>query len=102
MDNHITGKVILQFERYLRVSKPHADEKIDILLLSIGDKGAGYYNEVTWPILTADQIKAGINEYNRAVDFLRHKFSGDIRTFLASAFDSTLQNSNHPNASMIM
>jgi transposase InsO family protein len=65
---------ITQFERFLRISRPADQDKLDLLLLYCGDKGARYYNEIAWPTLSADDLQSGISEYSRAVSFLRSKF----------------------------
>jgi len=66
-----------QFHRYLRVAEPEEERKLDILLLSIGNKFAAQYDEITWPAITEVQKKAGVTEFSRAVDFLRSKFMAD-------------------------
>ena len=84
----------LQFERYLRIAKPDSMEKLDLLLLSVGDKAAGYYDELTWPKLTAAEAASGVTEYSRAITFLRSKFSGD-KTYCVKESDF-IHTSSHP------
>ena len=63
-----------QFQRYIRVTKPAEDDKLDLFLLCAGNKAAKYYNEVTWPTLTRAETDAGVTEYSRAVTFITNKF----------------------------
>ena len=63
-----------QFERYIRVTKPADDDKLDLFLLCAGNKAAKFYNEITWPALTTAETGAGVTEYSRAVDFITQKF----------------------------
>ena len=78
-DNSIEGfdRFILQFERYLGIAEPGEAKKLNIFLLSVGEKGAGYYDDVKWAPLTNKQKNAGTTDYSRAVAFLRSKFLGD-------------------------
>ena len=70
-------KFILQFERFLRLTKVDEKDRLDLLLLCVGARAAAYYDEVTWPELSEDDKKDGITVYSRAVKFLRNKLSGD-------------------------
>ena len=70
-------RFILQFERYICLTKPNDDDRLDLLLLCVGNKGAGYYNELTWAKLTDIERAAGITEYSRAKVYLHVKFCGD-------------------------
>ena len=63
-----------QFQRYIRVTKPAEDDKLDLFLLCAGNKAAQYYNEVTWPELTQAEKDAGVTEFSRAVTFITNKF----------------------------
>ena len=60
---------ISQFNRYLRVSKIDSDQQLDLLLLCVGDKSAGYYDEINWAPLSTAQKTKGITDYSRATDF---------------------------------
>jgi len=69
---------VSQFERYLRVSKINNDDlKVDILLLSVGEKLAKFYDEVTWEPLNKADIDEGITNYQRVITFFRDKLSGN-------------------------
>ena len=48
-DESVEGfdRFTLQFDRYLRVSKVPNETKVDLLLLCVGDRVAGYFDEVT-------------------------------------------------------
>ena len=70
-------RFVTQFNRYLRVTKTAEDDKLDLLLLSVGDRVAGFYDEIEWPDLTEAEKTAGSTAYGRAVKFIRSKFSGD-------------------------
>ena len=63
-----------QFQRYIRVTKPAEDDKLDLFLLCAGNQAAQYYNEVTWPELTQAEKDAGVTEFSRAVTFITNKF----------------------------
>ena len=63
-----------QFQRYIRVTKPAEDDKLDLFLLCAGNKAAQYYNEVTWPERTQAEKDAGVTELSRAVTFITNKF----------------------------
>ena len=63
-----------QFQRYISVTKPAEDDKLDLFLLCAGNKAAQYYNEVTWPELTQAEKDAGVTEFSRAVTFITNKF----------------------------
>lgn len=66
---------LTQFERYVRVTKPANEDKLDLFLLCAGSKAAKFYNEVTWLDLTQEEIDAGLTTYQRAVDFVTKKFA---------------------------
>ena len=64
-------RFVTQFNRYLRVTKTAEDDKLDLLLLSVGDRVAGFYDEIEWPDLTEAEKTAGSTAYGRAVKFIR-------------------------------
>jgi len=70
-------RFVLQFDRFLRVSRTEETDKLDLLLLSVGGRVAGFYDEIEWPSLTTEQISSGETEYLRAVNFFKNKLSGD-------------------------
>ena len=70
-------KFLLQFGRYLRIAEAAESMKLDLLLFSVGEKAAGFYDELDWPKLTVEEEEKGLTEYLRATYFLREKFMGD-------------------------
>lgn len=70
-------RFLSQFDRYLRLSKTAEDERLDLLLLCVGDRVAGFYDEVNWPIISEEEKTSGLTEYKRAIKFLKGKLSGD-------------------------
>lgn len=93
-------RFLLQFERYLRVSKVQENDKLDLFLLCSGGKIASYYDELTWDDLSEDQETAGVTMYTRAVEFAKTKLAGDKNTLaervkLYSHKQNNVQSINH-------
>ena len=84
-----------QFTRYIKVTGPNDNDKLDLFLLCAGNKAAKFYNGVTWLELTQAQTDAGITEYSRAVEFVTSKVSAG-RKILSERIKlySTKQKSN--------
>jgi len=70
-------RFVTQLDRYIRLGKIDEGDRLDLLLLCVGERVASFYDDETWSPLTNEQKIAGETEYKRAVRFLRNKFSGD-------------------------
>ncbi len=66
-----------QFDRYCRISRIDESIKLDLFLLSAGNKVAKLYAEISWPSLTSEEAASGVTEFSRAVKFFKSRILKD-------------------------
>ena len=65
-------RFVIQFDRYISITEPPESKKLNIFLLCVGDKATISYDDMIWT-----NLKAGISEYSRAINFFRKNYLAD-------------------------